>query len=59
MDRFHDRWGPRACCLIGAGAIGSGFGLASLAVATDNLLMLKAGGLIWGLAMVHFSHISL
>eukprot|EP01046_Picozoa_sp_COSAG06_P010073 COSAG06_NODE_542_length_14469_cov_39.223591_7_plen_620_part_00 len=48
---FHDRWGPRACCLIGAGAIGGGFGLASLAVATDNLLMLKAGGLIWGLAM--------
>ena len=48
---FHDRWGPRACCLIGATAIGGGFGLASLAVATDNLLMLKAGGLVWGLSM--------
>jgi hypothetical protein len=29
---FHDRWGPRACCLIGASAIGGGFGLASVAV---------------------------
>lgn len=48
---FHDRWGPRACCLIGASAIGGGFGLASLAVATDNLLLLKAGGLVWGLSM--------
>lgn len=48
---FHDRWGPRACCLIGAATIGGGFGLASLAVATDNLLMLKAGGLVWGLSM--------
>ena len=48
---FHERWGPRACCLIGAGAVGGGFGLVSTAVATNNLPMLKLGGLVWGLSM--------
>ena len=31
--------------------IGSGFGLASLAVASHNLPLLYAGGLVWGMSM--------
>ena len=48
---FHDRWGPRACCLLGATMIGGGFGLASLAIQNHNLPLLYAGGLVWGISM--------
>ena len=51
FGRFHDRWGPRACGVLGGLQVGAGFGLGSLAIASSNLPLLYFGGLVWGLAM--------
>lgn len=43
-------WGPRACGLMGAAALGTGFCAASAAIATQSLPLLYFGGLIWGMS---------
>ncbi len=48
-NRLHI-WGPRACGLLGALSLGSGFGLAALAISIQSLPLLYTGGLVWGLA---------
>jgi hypothetical protein len=51
FGKYHDRWGPRACGVLGGLQVGAGFGLGSLAIASHNLPLLYGGGLIWGLSM--------
>lgn len=50
FSKHLDTLGPRRCGLLGAASLGSGFTLASVAVAQHNLPMLLAGGLVWGCA---------
>ena len=50
LGPFLERWGPRKCGLIGAAALGSGFGISALGVSTHELYVLYLGGLTWGIA---------
>lgn len=50
LGKYVERWGPRVSCLIGSAALGSGFGLGALAIATHSLPLLYVGGAVWGLA---------
>lgn len=51
FGKYHERWGPRACGVLGGLQVGTGFGLGSIAIASSNLPLLYFGGLVWGLAM--------
>jgi len=50
FGKYLESFGPRVSCLIGATALGSGFGLAALATQIQSIPVLYAGGLTWGLA---------
>ena len=45
-----DRMGPRKSCLVGAGCLGGGFGLAALAIQQHNIYLLYLAGTIWGVS---------
>lgn len=50
FSKYLDRFGPRACSMIGSVSLFSGFGLAALAVNLHSLPVLYLGGLVWGFA---------
>jgi len=51
FSRYHDKLGVKACGVLSAGCLLTGFSVSALASCVHSLPLLYAGGLVWGMGI--------